>query len=126
MRTTMTVSVSLLATILSCTRPAAGDSCSRAGVLDCVSSSAALECRAGTVRTVPCRGDGGCAQHSATIECDTSGNLHTEPCLASDEGKAHCDWLGGFWLLRCIDGTWERNSCNGRICEVIDGGFNCN
>ncbi|MBX5484112.1 MAG: hypothetical protein IRZ16_19985 [Myxococcaceae bacterium] len=56
--------------------PKAGDACSPEGSLACESPTMGLECRDGTLRSISCRGPGGCLEEGNQVRCDPT---HAEP-----------------------------------------------
>jgi hypothetical protein len=92
-----------------------GGQCDSNGFL-CLDATAALECRLGAWKKLPCRGPNGCKREQDVIRCDMTGNQENDACASTAEGRGICtaDKLG---TLECRSGILVKtNTC--RACDV--------
>jgi hypothetical protein len=101
--------------LAACGTAAEGGTCDSNGFL-CLDATAALECRLGTWKKLPCRGSNGCKREADVIRCDMTGNLENDACASTAEGRGICTG-DGLGTLECRSGTLVKtNTC--RSCSV--------
>ncbi len=99
--------------LLACSAPptvvTVGSACRYDADLTCETGSPRLlECRAQKwALSADCRGPGGCVSDAMQTVCDTSGDTVGDHCSASSEGKARCDPVAPFRIIRCARGVFE-------------------
>jgi hypothetical protein len=106
-----------------CGNVEAGESCSPDNTATCSSSTEALWCEGGKLRTIPCSGPAGCGRSSGNITCDFSRAQAGDACPGVAEAKVQCAVASPDEALRCSGGTWTTLTCKG--CTVQDGTIVC-
>ena len=101
--------------VSACGSAAEGGTCDSNGFL-CLDATAALECRLGTWKKLPCRGPSGCKREADVIRCDMTSNLESDACESTAEGRGICT-ADGLGTLECRSGVLVKtNTC--RSCSV--------
>jgi hypothetical protein len=105
--------------------PKAGDSCSGENTGTCASTTEALFCESGKLRSIPCRGQKGCNQDNDAnrLTCDLTGAQAGDACPLSSEGQALCDAKNGDKALQCRSGGFVSVACTS--CRVQSGQVLC-
>jgi hypothetical protein len=110
------------ALFVACGGAVPGDPCNTGGYL-CDNGNAALECRDGRWRSLPCRGPGGCKETSDSIDCDMTLNLVDDPCAESSEGFSICASSGSA-VLECRTGRFQQTrACSS--CSATGATLTC-
>ena len=101
--------------LAACGTASEGGACDTNGFL-CQDATAALECRGGAWKKLPCRGTNGCKKEQDVVRCDMTGNLENDACASTAEGRGICT-ADGLGTLECRQGTLVKtNTC--RSCTI--------
>lgn len=113
----------LACALIACGRVEPGDSCATDGTGVCDSGEVALWCEGGKLRSIPCRGPGGCISDNQRLQCDVQRAVAGDACPKSLDAQAQCSASNPNKGLVCTNGIWQERDCNG--CLVQDGAVKC-
>jgi len=109
--------------LVACSSPEAGDTCSPDGSGTCSSNTEALFCESGTLRAIPCSGATGCIDDNDRVACDFSRALAGQACPRAVENQGQCATGQPDNALVCTSGTWTTRTCKG--CALQGGNVVC-